>query len=595
MFCACTHACARQRTRAGKRPKRWSSDESGDDSEEGERGDEDDEDDEDVRPRFGLGRGNKNRGGGEEEGGEDSDRVAQRESELPVEFGQRRDERKKKVAQKEEAVDHASLRRLQAINAGGLGLKLLQKMGYKGGGLGKDGSGISQALEAKKRENLEGLGVRKEHKLEVQSKEGAKGEAQKEKKTKKKKEFNWKIDLGDQMDIDKPRKKKKVYKTAEEIRLEAEDRGDGVGAGAGAGVAGTAPVSIVDMRGKEARLIAAGGATQAVEDEDADEAFTLPLLHNVSVLVDAASADIQRLTRQSAMEKDSLKVLENEHKNAAARVEEGGYHVARLEAIVRLIEETHKRAMSPESLGLDALADVFEELRTTYKEEYHLYQLSKLAGPLIVPPMRQYLRAWDPLQAPEQPIAALKAWRWLLRADAGAKDGVAEAHVGAAVTGADAEAFLQLVDEVLMPRLLAAAANWTPKSPVTAQLVRLLEAWELVLPAKAMLQFLETLVLPKLKAEIDAWNPRADPVPIHSWVHPWLGLCDDSLEQLYPVIRYKIGMALTDWHPSDASALNILKPWASVFQVPPNTSPPCFLRVCVRARGERACTDVKMV
>jgi hypothetical protein len=38
-------------------------------------------------------------------------------------------------------------------------------------------------------------------------------------------------------------------------------------------------------------------------DVEADEAFTLPLLHNVSVLVDSATADIQRLTRQSASEK----------------------------------------------------------------------------------------------------------------------------------------------------------------------------------------------------------------------------------------------------------------------------------------------------
>jgi tuftelin-interacting protein 11 len=117
---------------------------------------------------------------------------------------------------------------VQAINAGGLGLKLLQKMGYKGGGLGKEGTGISQALEAKQRAALEGLGMRKEHKLEVEAKE--KEAADKKKKpAKKKKDFNWKVDIGD---IDKPRKAKKVYKTAEEIRLEAEEQGGAGGGGA---------------------------------------------------------------------------------------------------------------------------------------------------------------------------------------------------------------------------------------------------------------------------------------------------------------------------------------------------------------------------
>jgi hypothetical protein len=38
------------------------------------------------------------------------------------------------------------------------------------------------------------------------------------------------------------------------------------------------------------------------------------------------------------------------------------------------------------------------------------------------------------------------------------------------------------VEEVVMPKLVGAAANWTPKTPQTQQLVRLLEAWEDVLP-----------------------------------------------------------------------------------------------------------------
>ena len=50
------------------------------------------------------------------------------------------------------------------------------------------------------------------------------------------------------------------------------------------------------------RLVGAGQITQ-LEDVDTDEAYTLPLVHNVTVLVDAASAEIQRLTRQCATEK----------------------------------------------------------------------------------------------------------------------------------------------------------------------------------------------------------------------------------------------------------------------------------------------------
>ena len=48
-------------------------------------------------------------------------------------------------------------------------------------------------------------------------------------------------------------------------------------------------------------------------------------------------------------------------------------------------------------------------------------------------------------------------------------------------------------------------------------------------------------VLPKLKAEVEGWNPRVDPVPIHAWMHPWLPLAANELEELYPVIRYGLG------------------------------------------------------
>ena len=89
-----------------------------------------------------------------------------------------------------------------------------------------------------------------------------------------------------------------------------------------------------------------------------------------------------------------------------------------------------------------------------------------------------------------------------------------------------------------MPKLVSAGANWTPKGPEGNKLPRLYEAWEAVLPADCLQQLLHTLVLPKLKAEVEGWNPRVDPVPIHAWMHPWLPLAANELEELYPVIRY---------------------------------------------------------
>lgn len=36
-----------------------------------------------------------------------------------------------------------------------------------------------------------------------------------------------------------------------------------------------------------------------------------------------------------------------------------------------------------------------------------------------------------------------------------------------------------------------------------------------------------------MQAEVEAWNPLTDPVPIHSWIHPWLPLMGKIFFYLY--------------------------------------------------------------
>lgn len=43
----------------------------------------------------------------------------------------------------------------------------------------------------------------------------------------------------------------------------------------------------------------------------------------------------------------------------------------------------------------------------------------------------------------------------------------------------------------------------------------------------------------------DSLHTAQETVPIHAWLHPWLPHLGQALEELYPVIRHKLAVALT--------------------------------------------------
>ncbi|KFH17262.1 G-patch domain-containing protein, partial [Toxoplasma gondii MAS] len=97
--------------------------------------------------------------------------------------------------------------------------------------------------------------------------------------------------------------------------------------------------------------------------------------------------------------------------------------------------------------------------------------------------------------------------------------------------------------------------------------VTLVERWLGALPPETARFLIEDVVLQKLLQAVDEWNPVKAKTPIHTWLHPWLPhLSPHHLQLLSSPLRLKIGLALdAKWKATDRSAVNLLLPWATVF------------------------------
>jgi tuftelin-interacting protein 11 len=213
-------------------------------------------------------------------------------------------------------------------------------------------------------------------------------------------------------------------------------------------------------------------------------------------------------------------------------------------------------------LTFEFVTSVFEALNSQFFEEYVMYSLSAMAPPLILPLLKRELSGWSPLAEPRRGLDSYRRWRALLHTDAAAK---AEAEWGAP-SQADSAHYCRLLREAWLPPIRNALLRWEPRAG--QHVAELITLWQPVLPGEVQRELLETVVLPRLQAAIEAWNPRVETVAIHEWLHGWVPMLADRLQPSYASIRYKLSVALQEWHPSDASAHAILAPWRGVFDAP---------------------------
>ncbi|KAH6803226.1 GC-rich sequence DNA-binding factor-like protein with Tuftelin interacting domain-containing protein [Perilla frutescens var. frutescens] len=399
----------------------------------------------------------------------------------------------------------------------GIGMRLLEKMGYKGGGLGKYAQGILAPIEAKLRPKNMGMGFNDD-------KEAARAppviiQESNEKSVPLPKDKLW----------SKKVSKKKVYITTEELLLLAQKQERGF----------EVVQKVFDMRGPQVRVLT------NLENLNAEERdVPMPKLqHNIKLIVDIVEHHIQKLDNNLRNERETVAALQKEKEKLQNEAYDQKQQLGNMEVIMSVLDQIGEKS------SLDSLAKSFIDLQTRYPDEYTLCNLScSYALPLFI----RIFQGWEPLQNPTHGIEVVKFWKILWQG----KDSSSFSSA--------ASPYMQLLMEVVFPAVRISGTNsWQVRDP--EPMLRLLDSWEALLPPSVLQAILDTVVMPKITAAVDSWDPRRETIPIHSRIHPWLPLLGHKLENCYHIIRHRLASVLHAWHPSDMSAYCILSPWKTVF------------------------------
>lgn len=427
----------------------------------------------------------------------------------------------------------------------GIGAKLLLKMGYEPGkGLGKDKQGITAPIEAKKREGSGAIGF---YGPEHKQKAVFSGDLEKKEEEKKsrQKDSDGRVSVKGSKGKQKLRKTY-VYKTVEEV-LAAEMSG-GHFKGHDKHDIDVFATKVIDMRGPEQKVLSGyhemNQKTISVPSQglSREEREILELQRDLNILVDMTEQAVIKSNRNIRREKERLRYLEDERAFVKTSIAEQRKDVDSLESVVNALSHLTSLYESDQ-----LTSDELLEFCRVNKGDLVLQQsLTDLIQSMAFPLIKNELASWRPISEPQRHCRLFSSWREVL-------------------LKMDRKVYDALVWKLWMPLVRREIMQW-PSMKQCDQLIAFLEAWKKLLPGWVLNNVLEQIIIPRLEKEVEEWNPLTDPVPVHSWIHPWLPLTSStSLETVYQPIRRKLSTALSAWHPSDGSAKLILSPWRGVF------------------------------
>ncbi|KAF5738855.1 septin and tuftelin-interacting protein 1 1 [Tripterygium wilfordii] len=370
-------------------------------------------------------------------------------------------------------------------------MKLLRKMGYKGGELGKNEQGTVDPIETIMRPKnmdvgftdfkkamptkLQGLRPAKED----ESGEQGAGVRMKESGLKHAKS---------------KKKKKKVFIKAEEKLLAKEERDSF-----------QVVQEVVDMRGPHVRVLTNLENLSLEEDVNAP---VIEVQQNVRSSMKWAELEIQKNDRDMRNgEKTSMSLQKKERFEMQAARQNEGLNNMKLMTILGRIEEENAIG----TLTLESLAESFSDLQRRFPGHYEHRNLSRIALSYCWPLFIQVFQGWDPLQNPFHGLELVTVWENLLRGDS--DDDIF--GVGTCYT--------KLIMKVVLPAVRRTCIN-TREAKDTEPMLRLLKGWKKLLPPSIFLDILDQIVMPKVSSAVNSWDPRRETFLINFAVLPWVPL-----------------------------------------------------------------------
>ncbi|KZV42560.1 septin and tuftelin-interacting protein 11 [Dorcoceras hygrometricum] len=242
----------------------------------------------------------------------------------------------------------------------GIGMKLLEKMGYKGGGLGKNEQGILAPIQAKLRPKNMGMGFNdyNEASRPAMPQSDEKPLAQLSQPPEgRPKEKLW---------TKRAPQKKEVYITAEELLARKQAQGLEVFQ------------KVFDMRGPQVRVLT---NLENINEEEKARENDVPipeLQHNIRLIVDLAELDVQKLDRDLRNERETVVALQKEKEKLQKEAYGLRKQLDNMEEIVNVLDRISDQS-SAGLLTLQSLATSFMDLQTRFSDDYTLCNLSCIA------------------------------------------------------------------------------------------------------------------------------------------------------------------------------------------------------------------------